>query len=205
MAFVDAPLFFGGGKREESLEEDDPLLFAMSIHHFDLFRYVLGQEIVRVEGRAFRPSWSRYKNPSSMQLWMETSRGVIISYIATFSSRNSDLPLESIQVEGEMGTLFNESDYCEPPLKLSRRDAALVDLTADVDVRDCNGQYELADVALLNNFHAALTQGESLISPSADNLGTLAVVEGARLCYREARAINPQQLLAEAREMATDL
>ena len=31
-------------------EEDDPLLYAMAIHHFDLFRYALGQEIVRVVG-----------------------------------------------------------------------------------------------------------------------------------------------------------
>ncbi len=100
--------------------EAHPLLFAMAIHHFDLFRYALDQEIVHVEGRAFRPAWSRYEHPSGMQLWMETDGGVVISYVGTFSSRNGHLPLESLQVEGETGSLLNDSQYSEPPLWLSR-------------------------------------------------------------------------------------
>ena len=36
-------------------DEPDPVLWAMGIHHLDLFRFVLGQEIVHVEGRA-RPA-----------------------------------------------------------------------------------------------------------------------------------------------------
>lgn len=182
---------------EYLFEESDPLLFAMAIHHFDLFRYILGQEIVHVEGRAFRPTWSRYKQSSGMQLWMETAGGVVISYVATISSRNGHLPLESLQVEGERGTLSNESDYSEPPLWLSQRGAGtMVDLTAGVTVRDRAGQYVLADIAILRNFHEAITEGAPLISPAGENLETLAVVEAARKCYRQQRAVNPQQLLA---------
>ena len=33
-------------------DEPDPILWAMGVHHLDLFRYILGEEIVRVEGRA---------------------------------------------------------------------------------------------------------------------------------------------------------
>src|SRR5207248_2973044 len=88
-------------------EERDPVLMAMGIHHLDLFRYVLDDDIVSVEGHQFRPRWSRYQHPSGMQLWMETESGIKISYAATFSSRNGHLPLESIQVEGELGTLIN--------------------------------------------------------------------------------------------------
>ena len=36
-------------------DEPDPILWAMGVHHLDLFRYALGEEIVRVEGRAARP------------------------------------------------------------------------------------------------------------------------------------------------------
>ncbi len=181
-------------------EEPDPLLYAMAIHHFDLFRYILCHEIVRVEGRAFRPPWSRYKQPSGMQLWMETDGGVVISYIATLSSRNGHLPQESLQVEGELGTLFNESEYSEPPLWLSQRGASsMVDLTANVIVRNRTGQYALADVAILRNFHAAITKGEPLIAPAWDNLGTLAVLEAARKCYHDQQTVNPQELLASAR------
>jgi predicted dehydrogenase len=180
-------------------EEDDPLLFAMAIHHLDLFRHVLGQEIVRVEGHAFRPAWSRYQRPSGMQLWMETDRGVVISYAATLSSRNGHLPQESWQVEGELGTLSNESAYGEPPLWLSRRGApSMEDLTADVAVRDQAGQYALADRAILDNMRRAILAGEPLIAPARENLGTLAVLEAARQCYREQAAVSPQELLRGA-------
>lgn len=181
-------------------EEDDPLLYAMSIHHFDLFRYVLGQEIVRVEGHAFRPAWSRYQKPSSMQLWMETDRGVMISYVATFSSRNAHLAQESLQVEGELGTLANESAFSEPPLWLSLRGAQhMVDLTEHVTVRDQKGQYEQADTAVLRNFVRAVRGEEALVSPARENLGTLAVIEAARLCYRQRKPVDPRQLLTGGR------
>ncbi|MEX2195748.1 MAG: Gfo/Idh/MocA family oxidoreductase [Thermoleophilaceae bacterium] len=166
-------------------EEDDPILYAMSIHHFDLFRHALGREFVRVSGHATTPSWSRYRHASVLQLWMEMEGGAAVSYVATFSSRNAHLPLESLQVEGELGTLHNESDYSEPPLLLSRRgDDAPVDLTADATVRDQKGQYELGDVAILQNFRAAVLEGEPLVAPARDNLGTLAVIDAARECLR---------------------
>lgn len=162
-------------------EENDPILWAMSIHHFDLFRFVLGQEIMHVEGRASRPVWSRYRVPSINDLWMETDGGVVISYVASFSSRNAHIPQESLQIEGELGTLYNDSQYFEPPLLLSLRDSdAPVDLTAAVTARDQRGQYEIADTAILENFRAALTEGASLIASARDNLGTLAAIDAAR-------------------------
>jgi len=51
-------------------EESDPILWAMAIHHFDLFRFVLGKEIVHVDGHAARPASSRYRGPSINDLWM---------------------------------------------------------------------------------------------------------------------------------------
>jgi predicted dehydrogenase len=184
-------------------DEDDPLLYAMTIHHVDLFRFALGQEIAHVEVRGAHPPWSRYRDPSVLQAWLETEGGVAVSYVATFSSRNAHLPQESLQVEGELGTLHNESAYFEPPLLLSRRgDSEPVDLTADEVVRDVSGQYVLADLAVLSNFRDAVLHGESLISPGEENLGTLATIEAAARSRREGRSFDPRELLAEARAAA---
>ena len=162
-------------------DEPDPILWAMSIHHFDLFRAILGQEIVHVEGRANSPRWSRYRTPSINDLWMETDGGVVISYVASFSSRNAHIPQESLQVEGELGTIYNDSQYFEPPLWLSLRDGGEpVDLTAGVSARDEQGQYEIADSAILENFRAAVLDGAPLIASARDNLGTLAAIDAAR-------------------------
>ena len=163
--------------------EADPILWAMGIHHLDLFRYLLGQDIVRVRAQAARPRWSRYRVPSINQLWMETESGVVISYVATFSSRNAHVPQESLQIEGEQGTLYNDSDYFEPPVWLSLRDSeAPEDLTADVSdaEREYQAQYDIADLAILRDFRAAVTTGTPLIASARDNLGTLAVLDAAR-------------------------
>lgn len=165
-------------------DEPDPILWAMGVHHLDLFRYILGEEIVRVEGRAARPSWSRYRVPSINDLWLETESGLVISYLASFSSRNAHIPQESLQVEGELGTIYNDSDYFEPPLWLSLRGerGAPVDLTADVTdgERAYQRQYDIADTAILQNFRAAVIDHIPLIASGRDNLGTLAAIDAAR-------------------------
>ena len=108
-------------------EEADPMLWAMGIHHLDLFRYVLGQEIVRVEGSARPAQLEPLPRPVDRPTldWRPTAAS-LISYVATFSSRNAHIPQESLQVEGELGTVYNDSDYFEPPLLLSLRDAEQV-------------------------------------------------------------------------------
>lgn len=175
---------------EYLFEEPDPILWAMGVHHLDLFRYVLGQEIVRIEGRATRPGWSRYRVPSINDLWLETDGGVVISYIASFSSRNAHIPQESLQVEGELGTIYNDSDYFEPPLWLSLRGEKgdPIDLTSDVDAadREYQPQYDIADVAILRNFRAAVMEGAPLIASGRDNLGTLGAIDAARTAIASA-------------------
>jgi predicted dehydrogenase len=168
---------------EYLFDEPDPVLWAMGIHHLDLFRYVLGQEVVRVEGRAARPRWSRYRVPSINDLILETDAGVLISYVASFSSRNAHIPQESLQVEGELGTLYNDSDYFEPPLLLSLRDGDdPVDLTEGVSAADrgYQKQYDLADTAILEDFRAAVRTGSGPIASGRDNLGTLELMAACR-------------------------
>src|SRR5262245_23874633 len=73
-------------------DEADPLLFAMAIHHFDLLRFALDDEIAVVDVHSARPAWSRYSDASVLHAWLETEGGVVMSYTATFSSRNAHLP-----------------------------------------------------------------------------------------------------------------
>ena len=170
--------------------EEDPMLYALTVHHVDLFRYVLGQEIVAVEGRDFHPPWSRYEHPSLLQLWLETDGGVAISYTGTISSRSNHIyPWENVIVEGELGSIVNATDTFDPPLELSRRGEDTIDLTADAEVRDPAGQYVLADIALLHNFAAAIAEGEPLVSPARENLGTLAAIDAIRTCLSDRRRV----------------
>jgi predicted dehydrogenase len=179
---------------EYLFDEPDPMLYALTVHHLDLYRYVLGQEFVRVEGRSFRPPWSRYRHPSLVQLWLETDGGVVVSYSGTISSRNGGhFRWENLLVEGELGSLYNDTDTLDPPLLLSRRgDPEPIELTADVTVRDRDGQYDLADLEILRNFRAAVLEGAELISPARENLGTVAAIEAVKRSLRERRSVEVQ-------------
>jgi predicted dehydrogenase len=179
-------------------DEPDPMLYALTVHHLDLYRFMLGQEFTRVEGRAFHPRWSRYSHPSVMQLWLETDGGVVVSYAGSISSRNGGhLRWENLVVEGELGTLYNDTDTLDPPLLLSRRgDDEPVDVTADVEVRDMQGQYALADLEILRNFRAAILDGAPLVSPARENLSTVAVVEAVKFALADGRAVDVPQSAA---------
>lgn len=184
-------------------DERDPMLYALTVHHVDLFRWALGVEITSVEGHAFHPPWSRYRHPSMVQVWFETDSGVVISYTGTISSRNGHhFNWEHFIVEGELGSIFNDSDFSDPPLLLSRRgDEALVDLTADVTERDPQQQYDLGDRRLLLNFAAAIQDGTPLIAPARDNIGTVAAVDATRIALDEGRAVRVADLIDSARAL----
>jgi predicted dehydrogenase len=181
---------------EYLFDEPDPLLYALTVHHLDLYRYVLGQEFVSVEGRDFHPPWSRYAHPSFVQLWLETDGGVVVSYAGTISSRNAHLPWENLVVEGELGSLVNDTSTLEPPLLVSRRGEEVVDLTADVQEREPSQQYVLADVTILQNFAAAAAGREQPISSARENLGTLAVLDAVRVALRERRTVQISEIVA---------
>ena len=180
-------------------EEPFPLLYAIGVHHVDLFRYVLGENVVRVEGRGFRPPWSRYSSLPTVHLAMETAGGVLISYAGTFASQGGALPQEDLAVEGERGTLLNRSDWSEPPLYLSRVGSPeLQDLTADVEERDPRSQYDAADAWFLEDFYAAVTGTRPPLCPGADNLWTLAALEGAVLACQTGKPVDVADILHQA-------
>ena len=162
-------------------EEDFPLLYAMGIHHFDLFRYILGDEVVSITGQSFRPPWSMYRSVTGHNLFMETKNGVAISYTGTISSQNGALPQESLVIEGANGTLVNNTDWMEPPLLFYEKGKKEpVDLTCDVRNRSVRAQYDTADIYLLENFRAAIQEGMPSTCPAADSLKSLKLLEAAR-------------------------
>jgi len=181
-------------------KEPFPLLYAVSIHHFDLFRYVLGENIVSVQGTTFTPPWSRYQSPPGVHLWMKTESGVPISYVGTFSSKNSHILQESLIIDGATGSLTNDSQWGEPPLLFSGvNNKAIVDLTEgeSCDIRD---QYNQADDNFLEDFRQAIHSGGSPLCPPEDNLWSLAAVDAAVQACKTANPVDVTRLVLEAAE-----
>jgi predicted dehydrogenase len=162
-------------------KEEFPLLYAMGIHHLDLCRYILGDEYVSVSGHSFKPPWSLYQSDTGLHLFLQTRNQVSVMYSGTISSKNCLIPQECLIVEGELGTLMNESQWLEPPLWfLPKGKQEKVNLSQEVEDLSVAGQYNKADRVLLENFAQAIKGREKPICPVKDACQSIAALEACR-------------------------
>jgi len=66
---------------------DMPMIQDMSIHHFDLIRYLLGANGARVTARSFRPPWSQYQGQPASEVIVELDNGLVVGYSGTWAAR----------------------------------------------------------------------------------------------------------------------
>jgi predicted dehydrogenase len=84
----------------------EPYLLDFAIHHFDLIRYLTGDEVARVIGLSFRPPWSWFEGNSAATAILTLRAGAVVDYGGTMVSLGSETPQEGlITVIGEGGTL----------------------------------------------------------------------------------------------------
>lgn len=84
----------------------EPYLLDFAIHHFDLIRYLTGDEVARTVGLGFRPSWSWFEGNSAATAIFTLRGGALVDYGGTMVSLGAETPQEGlITVIGEKGTL----------------------------------------------------------------------------------------------------
>ena len=98
--FFRAPRF--GGFRDEMAH---PLLIDMAIHHFDAFRYLVGDEPVSVFCDEFNPAWSWYQGDAGVAATFITGRGTRFVYTGSWCSPGVNTSWNAQwRVSGEHGT-----------------------------------------------------------------------------------------------------
>ncbi|NLV75057.1 MAG: Gfo/Idh/MocA family oxidoreductase [Chloroflexi bacterium] len=161
IAFYKGPHF--GGFREEM---PYPLIIDMSIHHFDMLRYILEAEPVAVSGRSWNPSWSWFDGDASCQLVFECSNGLSVLYHGSWCSTGDETSWSGDwRIECEGGVIASEQDIVTQgatgqPMRLAA--------TAPMPLR--------AQAYLLDEFVRAL-RGETVPATTGnDNLKSLTMV-----------------------------
>jgi predicted dehydrogenase len=92
-----------GGWREQMAE---PYLIDFAIHHFDMMRYLTGDEPVRVAAQSFRPAWSWLEGRTAAAAIVTLRGGAVVGYGGTMVSQGLETPQEGlVTVIGEQGTL----------------------------------------------------------------------------------------------------
>ncbi|CCW36009.1 predicted dehydrogenase [Chthonomonas calidirosea] len=67
-----------------------PFLLDMAIHHFDLMRYFLGCNAVRVQAMTWNPPVSNTRGDMCAFVWIEFENGVRVNYSGSFASPGCD-------------------------------------------------------------------------------------------------------------------
>ncbi len=104
-------LLFGWRQRMEH-----PFLMDMAIHHFDLMRYLLGQNAMKVQAQTWNPPVSNTKGDLNAFVWIEFEGGTRINYTGTYASPGTDTGWNGRWViTGSKGTLvWNPRDEWGP-------------------------------------------------------------------------------------------
>lgn len=86
---------------------DNPLLLDMSVHTFDMARFLLGADAVSVYSHAFNPAGSWYEGDASAVCIFEMSNGSIFSYRGSWSSEGHHTSWESDwRIQCEKGAIL---------------------------------------------------------------------------------------------------
>jgi predicted dehydrogenase len=172
------------------LTMDQPMLWEQSIHHFDLLRYVYGQEPVSVQCQTWNPSWSMYASDANVAALFRFDGGMIVNYQGTWQSRWTT-PHFEWRTECSGGVISQRDQF--GALGYARHaDAALTEVPLPP-----HEIWVSETVGLLDAFLDAVLDGAPLSCSGRDHLRSLAMLEACIVSAREGRAVNPTTLLAE--------
>lgn len=157
--------------------DDQPLLSDMSIHHFDLLRFILGREPDRLYCEAWNPAWSAFSGPSVAVAAIDFPGDVVVSYRGSWNSKGPITPWAGEwRMDFEHGHIF-WTGRGDDGIKADR----VVIQKPDRKPR----AVPLAAVAridrwgTLTEFALAVQEGREPQCSGRDNLGTLAMVMAA--------------------------
>ena len=164
VSFYKGPHF--GGFREEM---DFPLIVDMSIHHFDLMRYILGADPVSVMGRSWNPRWSWFQGDASAALVFEFAGGMQAVYHGSWCTTGDETSWDA-----------NWRIECEEGVILLRDDEAFAAATGE-SLREVpmDAMPRTNQAHLLHQFCRAIRDGITPPTHGRDNLKSLAMVFGA--------------------------
>ncbi len=157
------------------------VLWETAVHHVDLLRYVLGQDVIAVTAESFTLPWSRLGPGASVSILLTFADGTRGVFAATYDSR----PASWLRVVSERGILVTW-----------RRWLVLIG-GGRVPRIVGTAPHLVPEAALIEQLARAMRTGEEPECSGRDNLNTVAVLEACARSASEHRSINPRELFDE--------
>lgn len=180
-------------------EMDEPFLWDMAIHHFDLIRAILGVEPIRVQATSSNPSWSPFKGNAAATAVLETEDGVAITYTGTWAPRGKRTGWDGVwDIHCESGSIRWDGDevivrpLAQPLLAKIQRRALR---------REWKGRRvkpapigEADRLGSLAEFSAAIREKREPETSGRDNIHSLALTVAAVESVRRRAAVDVAEL-----------
>ncbi|MGC9003832.1 MAG: Gfo/Idh/MocA family protein [bacterium] len=160
ISFHKAPHF--GGFREKM---PYPLLIDMSIHHFDLLRFLTSSDPIRVSAFSWHPSWSWFEGDPCLSAFIEMSGDVKAGYFGSWVSAGAETQWDGAwRIQGKNAAILWDERG------IFRADAEDITKIEPIDI-PLEGR-EL----VLEEFRKAVEEGKEPECNAFDNLKSLAMV-----------------------------
>ena len=173
------------------LTMDQPMLWEQSIHHFDLLRYVYGQEPLTVQCQTWNPSWSMYASHANVAALFTFDRGMVVNYQGTWQS-NWAVPHFEWRTECSGGVISQREQFGE--LHYARKtDPELTEVPLPP-----HEIWVTETIGLLDGFIGAVVDGLPLPCSGRDHLRSLAMLEACVISSKEGRRVEIADVLHEA-------
>ena len=172
---------FRGGFRHVM---DYPLLVDMSIHHFDLIRFITGLDAVEVRGTAWNPPWSNYQGDCASSVVFTMNNGARVVYNACWCAKGQFCDWNANwQIEGEKGTLVYQRGELQ---QLTVPTLYKVEKTEPVKLE---GPSKGGQDFVLQDFMDSIAAGRRPRTDVADNIRSIAMVFAAVKAVQTGKAV----------------
>jgi len=173
ISFHKAPHF--GGFRDKM---PYPLLIDMSIHHFDLLRYITASDPVRITAFSWRPDWSWFEGDPCLFAFIEMNKSIKAGYFGSWVSSGAETQWDGVwRIQGkDTAILWNEEgifraegdnvSQIEPlNIPLEGRDLVLEEFRKAVEEGrepECNGFDNLKSLVMVFASLDSIKSGQSV-------------------------------------------
>jgi predicted dehydrogenase len=168
-----------GPQAEWRKNREEPLITELSIHHFDLMRYLLNANPESVFASSFSPSWNERSGHSSASAIIKFKGGIHVNYFASSANKGNDTTWTgNFRLVGSAGALeFTEGTAYHMTEAGERQQLELPDL-----------EYE-GVAYTVNEFVQAIREGRKPVTHITDNLVSFSMVGAAVESSKSGRVV----------------
>ncbi|WP_165452554.1 Gfo/Idh/MocA family protein [Paenibacillus thalictri] len=153
-----------GGWRNEMQEI---LLEDMSLHHFDIMRYVFGKEPVELYAQSFKPYWSWFNGNPAAGAMIEFEDDIRVNYFGSWVNRGQETTWNgNVRICGELGAIEMTDDQ----ISIWKEESA-----EPVTVELEEAQYGGDRMSSLHNFVQSIQTNTAPLTAIADNIRSFAL------------------------------